>query len=1345
MIPNSLIPAASFTPDLLKSNSGWLGHLPFAGWVIQELKPRIFVELGTHYGHSYFAFCQSVVEAGISTKCYAVDTWQGDEHAGRYSDEIFEKVNAHHQGHYTGFSRLLRMTFDDAVSYFADGSVELLHIDGLHTYEAVRHDFETWLPKLAPGAVVLFHDTNVRERNFGVWKLWEGLQSRYQNNLEFTHGNGLGVLQLNNTPEDKKIPWLQPSSPEKQQLINYFSALGSRQLERYELYEHKTQIVSLKREAANLHQTVSERDGQVASLNQAVADRDGLIVSLKREAANLHQTVSERDGQVASLNQAVADRDGLIIRLRSTINSIHQSTSWRVTQPLRLMGSLLKQVDTATDGQGSGFIWLAIQTKLLREQGIIARLKAMVRKIVKKVVVSSNAYVQARPALRMRLFKLAKQLDAVNYLRQLRDRMQSTSRGGVDLLRQEVVLSYPLWSANFDTPSADSIYHLDASKQHVSKISVIACFDEASEQYAEELATRLIGSVGQQWQAVFAFNQNCQSETTIQGIRRVTHGDKRISFKPSQFEIDSELVVIIQGGALPRSHALRVFADALRSRPNALIAYSDEDQFVKNSSPSNPWFKPQFSPLLASQGMLLGRMLCFRLKIGAAQSLLGELATAAKTPAEFALNFALDAGEAHVAHIPHVLYHDALFTQQLPMSLALPNTLPIVSIVIPTRDRWDLLGPCLESLKCTDWPAERMEIIVVDNGSTEALTIKMLALAEKAKLIRVIRDEMQFNWSRLNNLAARESRGELLIFLNNDTEVIDREWIKKLAVHALRPGTGAVGCKLLYPDRTVQHGGVIAGIQGVAGHAHLFLQSNEGGYRNLANITHEVSAVTGACLAVTRAKFEEVGGFNENFRVAFNDIIFCFDLHKACKRNVYVADPLLIHHESKSRGYDDTPEKLAINLTEARKTWSLHPQLMHDDPFYSPNLSLVRPYELSFATRHRAYWDDRTKRPLRVMMLSITHAIGHGVAVVVAKQAEALAQQGYEVIIAGPLGTNDFSYPGCERVEVHDPLAAATLASVRSVDLIIVHTPPFFSVARWTGAHPPVLAYDYGEPPPDWFPDAVARRAVLAEKDQALMMASAVFTISEAVAAESRTPVHGVIPLGNSHLGQWNDESSARRQRVRMERGWKDKFVIINVCRFHRGERLYKGVDTYADVRDALQTLNPELAGHTLFVLCGKGSPEDVKEMTERGLVVAANVTDEEMADLYCAADVYANFSKWEGYNLGIGQGLAMGLPTIASDIPAHRAFGIEVTNQVTDAAEWLVRTADQKKIRTPRIWDWGRPLSQLIVEVNAICENWPRKFDHSFVLTMKKQSRSGGGEMLQVKQSEQKTEAAKQ
>ncbi len=314
MNPNSLIQVASFNPTSLQFPNAWMGHLPFAAWVIQETTPKIFVELGTHSGNSYFSFCQAVVEGGLSTKCYAVDTWQGDEHSGQYNDEIFTTVNAHNEEQFAGFSRLLRMTFDEAVSYFSDESIELLHIDGLHTYEAVSHDFETWLPKLAAGAIVMFHDTNVREREFGVWRLWEELQTRYPNNLEFVHSHGLGVLQLNNVSDDKKLTWLKPGSTEKQQLKDYFASLGFRQLERFELSE--------------LHQHVGNLNQHVDNLNQVIAEREGQIANLNKHVDNLNQVIAEREGQIAKMN--------------AEINEIYDSSWWRITWPLRFIAKLIR-------------------------------------------------------------------------------------------------------------------------------------------------------------------------------------------------------------------------------------------------------------------------------------------------------------------------------------------------------------------------------------------------------------------------------------------------------------------------------------------------------------------------------------------------------------------------------------------------------------------------------------------------------------------------------------------------------------------------------------------------------------------------------------------------------------------------------------------------------------------------------------------------------------------------------------------------------------------------------------------------------------------------------------------
>jgi len=313
-INNTLIKAATFSPNSLKWPDAWIGHIPFAAWLINELHPKVFVELGTHTGNSYFTFCQAVHEAQTSTKCYAVDTWQGDEHAGLYGDEIWSNVNIYNRKHYHSYSRLIKKKFDDAVHEFKDGTINLLHIDGLHTYEAVKHDFETWLPKLAPGAIVLFHDTNVRERNFGVWKLWEELQLQYPNNIEFTHSHGLGVLQLNDAPDDKKLEWIQPDYPEKQRLIDYFAALGTRQIECFELNELRLQI---------------------PTLNQAIDKQN-------EKLAAYHVAVLGRDDQIAERDKQIGERDQQTIRLLSATNRLVNVISNLPLTMLRYLGETIR-------------------------------------------------------------------------------------------------------------------------------------------------------------------------------------------------------------------------------------------------------------------------------------------------------------------------------------------------------------------------------------------------------------------------------------------------------------------------------------------------------------------------------------------------------------------------------------------------------------------------------------------------------------------------------------------------------------------------------------------------------------------------------------------------------------------------------------------------------------------------------------------------------------------------------------------------------------------------------------------------------------------------------------------
>jgi hypothetical protein len=225
---SELVRLLQFKPKSLQHAKAWVGHMPFAYWVIEKIKPSTFVELGTHTGTSYFSFCQSIQDNKLKTKAFAVDTWEGDAHAGFYDDSIFDVVNRTNLA-YNSFSTLLRTTFDSALEQFDDGSVDLLHIDGFHTYEAVKHDFETWLPKMSSRGVVLFHDTNVRTDDFGVYQLWSELSSKY-NSLEFFHSYGLGILELS---QGSNI--VIPADEEKQsELRDLFALLSEQMLIRYE-------------------------------------------------------------------------------------------------------------------------------------------------------------------------------------------------------------------------------------------------------------------------------------------------------------------------------------------------------------------------------------------------------------------------------------------------------------------------------------------------------------------------------------------------------------------------------------------------------------------------------------------------------------------------------------------------------------------------------------------------------------------------------------------------------------------------------------------------------------------------------------------------------------------------------------------------------------------------------------------------------------------------------------------------------------------------------------------------------------------------------------------------------
>ena len=271
-------------PAFIEKPYAWVQHIPFANYLIEVLKPDTFVELGTHSGNSYFAFCQAVNNLNINTKCYAIDTWEGDDHAGFYGNDVFQRINQINEENFKQFSVLMRMTFDEGQQYFNDKTIDLLHIDGLHTYEAVKHDFETWLPKMSEKGVVIFHDTNVKEREFGVWQLFEELEKKYTT-FQFIHGYGLGVVCTGKTINPEFIEFVKEAQA-KPQVQNLFATLGDRVLvkqEKHDLnFKYKESLTK-----------ISELNNIIRKQNKVIADLEPLKLQIENQK-NLNDEIREK-------------------------------------------------------------------------------------------------------------------------------------------------------------------------------------------------------------------------------------------------------------------------------------------------------------------------------------------------------------------------------------------------------------------------------------------------------------------------------------------------------------------------------------------------------------------------------------------------------------------------------------------------------------------------------------------------------------------------------------------------------------------------------------------------------------------------------------------------------------------------------------------------------------------------------------------------------------------------------------------------------------------------------------------------------------------------------------------
>ncbi len=278
------------TPRRLTDVGSWHLHIPFAFLIMALLKPKTFVELGTHKGDSYCAFCQAVDESDLNTVCYAVDSWQGDDQAGFYGKEVLEELRAYHDPLYGNFSTLMKRLFDDAVDHFPDGSIDLLHIDGHHTYDSIRHDFESWLPKMSERGVVLLHDTNVREREFGVWRLWNEISIKYPS-FEFKFGHGLGVLAVGKQIDNKVHAFLEQGKENEAGISRLFHHLGIRM-------ELDLQKAKLSEQVYQLENTLLDRDRRLQQADEGRRQTGAMVEEKNRQLMEIKILLEEKNRQL---------------------------------------------------------------------------------------------------------------------------------------------------------------------------------------------------------------------------------------------------------------------------------------------------------------------------------------------------------------------------------------------------------------------------------------------------------------------------------------------------------------------------------------------------------------------------------------------------------------------------------------------------------------------------------------------------------------------------------------------------------------------------------------------------------------------------------------------------------------------------------------------------------------------------------------------------------------------------------------------------------------------------------------------------------------------------------------
>jgi len=468
-----------------------------------------------------------------------------------------------------------------------------------------------------------------------------------------------------------------------------------------------------------------------------------------------------------------------------------------------------------------------------------------------------------------------------------------------------------------------------------------------------------------------------ENDSRIKVIFREENGHISEASNSALSLVTGDYVALLDHDDQLPEHSFFHVAEEINKHPDAALIYSDEDKINTMGERCFPHFKPDLNlDLLFSQNYI-----CHLLVIKT--NLLMEIGGFRKgyegaQDHDLVIRCIERIKHEKVRHIPKVLYHWRMhkdstaatatakeYTNDAGIKLLndyiernklnamvcsglVPNSYrikyaingsPLVSIIIPTKDQIDLLKTCIDSIE-NNTTYLNYEIIIVNNRSIEPSIIKYFQKLSEKNHIRIIDYDDVFNYSKINNYAVEQAAGEYICLMNNDIEVISPEWLEEMLSQAMRPEIGCVGAKLYYPNNKVQHGGVILGIGGVAGHSHKYFEKDASGYHSRLKLVQNMSAVTAACLVVSKNVFIQVGGFNGvNLKVAFNDIDFCLRVRNLGLSNLWSPYAELYHHESMSRGQENTLEKRKRFYSEVNYMTKRWGKALTEDPFYNPNLS----------------------------------------------------------------------------------------------------------------------------------------------------------------------------------------------------------------------------------------------------------------------------------------------------------------------------------------------------------------------------------------------------------------------